>query len=575
MGVKFGAGWLALTAVLAAGVAAGADRGVAVTYKAPPGGRGGLSGTVRIYDHSLAVVIGVDKYRNSNIPQLTGAVRDAKTVTEELKAQGFAVTVLLDERATRERIVELLGDELPNQVGPNDRVLIYFAGHGVSTGEGERALGYLVPVDGDRNRLRATGISMNELTAWFEDYRCKHVMYVADACYSGLALSTRGLGLSAELSDYLAQITKKPVRMVMTAGGAGQEANEYEGQGLFTRYFLEAIRGAADTNHDGIVTSDEIAAYVKPGVAETAMTRFRREQNPQVGRSGEGEFVFVTGTAETAAKPGAGSVPAVAQPTAPATPVSAMDRLKRLFGRSPSAPATVAPQGEVKGSDGAPMVLIPAGEFMMGSKEHNSGMPHRVSISAFYMDKYLVTFDLYDRFCEATGRAKPSDEGWGRGNRPVINVTWDDANAYAQHYGKRLPTEAEWEYACRAGSTGKWCFGDDESRLGEYAWYSPNSGNQTHPVGQKAANAWGLYDMHGNVWEWCSDWYDSGYYAVSPANNPQGPASGTYRAMRGGTYSNFYGGDGDDLRSGHREAGNPAVDSDTFGFRCASSVKGQ
>jgi formylglycine-generating enzyme required for sulfatase activity len=103
----------------------------------------------------------------------------------------------------------------------------------------------------------------------------------------------------------------------------------------------------------------------------------------------------------------------------------------------------------------------------------------------------------------------------------------------AKHY--RLPTEAEWEYACRAGSTSKWGFGDLESELGNYAWYNSNSDQTTHPVGRKKPNAWGFHDMHGNVWEWCSDWYDSDYYyKASSVDDPTGPASGALRVIRGG-----------------------------------------
>jgi formylglycine-generating enzyme required for sulfatase activity len=127
--------------------------------------------------------------------------------------------------------------------------------------------------------------------------------------------------------------------------------------------------------------------------------------------------------------------------------------------------------------------------------------------------------------------------------RPVECVSWEDAVEFCGKLsGKegrtyRLPTEAEWEYACRAGSTTKWSFGDDESELWEYAWYYGNSEATTHPVGEKKPNNWGLYDMHGNVWEWCADWHGWKYYAESPRDDPQGPKSGSARVNRGGTWA--------------------------------------
>jgi formylglycine-generating enzyme required for sulfatase activity len=561
-----------LAILLAAGSVSAADRGVAVVYKAPPGGRGGLSGNVTIYEHSLAVVIGIDQYQSANVPALTGAVRDAVSVSEALKAQGFGVTILINEKATRKGITRVLGDVLPDQLGASDRAIVYFAGHGMTTGKGDRQLGYLVPADGDRDAIRSTGISMTELNAWFADYPCKHVMFVADACYSGLALSTRAMGLSVTLSDYLLQITRKPVRLVMTAGGAGQAAHEWQGHGLFTHFFLAAISGSADADGDGIVTSDELAAYVKPNVARTAIDYMREEQSPLLGRNGEGEFVFLTGRTAVPASQARVMTPAPAAVSPKPVAVLPRPRVRPKVMAAASVPVAAAPSpaaAAITGRDGAPMVLIPAGEFTMGSNdgETDERPSHRVSISAFYLDKYEVTFDLYDKFCDATGRAKPSDSGLGRGSRPVINVTWDDAKAYCDWAGKRLPTEAEWEYACRAGSTGKFSFGDDEGRLFEYAWYSANSGRMTHPVGERSANAWGLYDMHGNVWEWCADWYDAGYYAASPVQDPTGAVSGKYRVLRGGSWYYFAVG----CRSAFRFRYDPWDGS--VGFRCAASPR--
>ncbi len=130
------------------------------------------------------------------------------------------------------------------------------------------------------------------------------------------------------------------------------------------------------------------------------------------------------------------------------------------------------------------------------------------------IDSFTVTFAEYDKYCEHVAIEMPSDNGWGRGRRPVINIYWEDAVRYTKWLSRitgctyRLPTEAEWDYCCRAETTTKWSFGDDESELEKYAWYDENSDGKTHPVGKKEKNPWELYDMHGNVWEWCEDWYD-------------------------------------------------------------------
>jgi formylglycine-generating enzyme required for sulfatase activity len=128
----------------------------------------------------------------------------------------------------------------------------------------------------------------------------------------------------------------------------------------------------------------------------------------------------------------------------------------------------------------------------------------------------------------------------------VERVSWSDVQEFLQKLNEQsgepgcvycLPTEAQWEYACRAGSTTRYYFDDDDSILDKYAWYSSNAGGRTHPVGAKRPNAWGLYDMHGNVWEWCQDWYAPGYAASWPTDDPPGPAVGSYRVFRGGSWS--------------------------------------
>ncbi len=217
------------------------------------------------------------------------------------------------------------------------------------------------------------------------------------------------------------------------------------------------------------------------------------------------------------------------------------------------------------------MVWIPAGTFEMGSNDGDSDEKpvHTVSIKRFAMGKYEVTFEEYDKFCEATGREKPDDEGWGRGKRPVINVYWRDAKAYAQwlseQTGKeyRLPTEAEWEYACRAGSSGKYSFGDDVSRLGEYAWYSDNSGYQTHPVGEKQPNTFDLYDIHGNVWEWNEDVYHDSYNGAPSDGSAWMSGDSNAHLLRGGSWVS----DVDNLRCAGRSRYDTASGGSYRGFR--------
>ena len=195
-------------------------------------------------------------------------------------------------------------------------------------------------------------------------------------------------------------------------------------------------------------------------------------------------------------------------------------------------------------------VEIPAGLFMMGSppveinRKANETL-HQVVLSAFRMSKFEITFLQYDLFCDATGREKPYDEGWGRNNRPVIHVNWHDAKAFADWMGCRLPTEAEWEYACRAGTTTPFNTGDNLTTFkANYNGNFPYNHNvkgefigKTLPAGSFDPNGWGLFDMHGNVWEWCNDWFDE--YPSEVQTNPAGPDTGLFRVFRGGGWRNY------------------------------------
>jgi formylglycine-generating enzyme required for sulfatase activity len=194
------------------------------------------------------------------------------------------------------------------------------------------------------------------------------------------------------------------------------------------------------------------------------------------------------------------------------------------------------------------MVSLPAGQFLMGSPDSdpdardNEKPQHQVQVNSFAIGKYPVTQAQY----QAVMGTNPSRFKNNRQN-PVEQVSWNDAQAFCQKLSQitgktyRLPTEAEWEYACRAGTTTRFYFGDDANQSGNYAWYDRNSQDKTHPVGQKKPNAWGLYDMSGNVWEWCEDdWHDN--YIGAPKDGSAWPINNDNRSLlRGGSwYFNRY-----------------------------------
>jgi formylglycine-generating enzyme required for sulfatase activity len=294
------------------------------------------------------------------------------------------------------------------------------------------------------------------------------------------------------------------------------------------------------------------------------------------------------------------------QPEATVTETSSSSS-KEAAARAPS-------QGTVRlnPKDGLKYVWIPPGTFQMGCSPGDSEChddekpPHQVTITkGFWLGQTVVTVGAYKRFAAATGRQMPPEPverypvepvnegrslnpGWGDETMPIVDVTWFDAQAYCSWAGGRLPTEAEWECAARAGSTGA-----RYGPLDEIAWYADNSGRQhldadrilkedpnnyaklltengssMHEVGQKRANGFGLYDMLGNLNEWVNDWYDKNYYRNSPSQDPIGPASGTERVLHGGLWGNPPSG----VRVSTRLIMTPDNRYDVDGFRCGGEV---
>ena len=309
-----------------------------------------------------------------------------------------------------------------------------------------------------------------------------------------------------------------------------EEANDANDRGILVPVFLDPVR--PPLGFRGIQAAD--LTEWKPGYSSPHFDQLIQDISGVVG----GKPPAAAPEQELTLRP---------QPAAPLRPIAAPQALPtaRLLKPAPSEDKLVEVPSDrtFTNSLGMKFVLLPAGAFVMGSPPDEEGREddekqHEVTISKpFYLQTTQVTQGQWKRIMNKN----PSNFKECGDDCPVDTVSWDDAQAFVSKLNKvegekkyRVPTEAEWEYACRAGSTTRFCFGDDEVKLGEYGWYRDNSEGTTHPVGQKEPNAWGLYDMHGNVWEWCQDWY--GAYPEGRVTDPKGPTSGDNRVMRGGSW---------------------------------------
>lgn len=245
-----------------------------------------------MYRNKVAVVIGIDKYKQW--PTLECAVADANAIKKKFSNMGFdRVFELCNNDATRLNILRLLSDKLPNILGDNDQLVIYFAGHGqTETYTDESGLdaqeGYIIPVDGDKTNYRGTAISMSKIIDISSKLKAKHVFYVFDSCYSGLGLKRSG---GIEKADgYIKKVTSLKSVQIVTAGGKDELAGEEKGHGIFTRYFLMALDGKADFDSDGYITGGEIGTFLRPAVSK----KTNNAQTPKFGWiMGEGDNVFI------------------------------------------------------------------------------------------------------------------------------------------------------------------------------------------------------------------------------------------------------------------------------------------
>lgn len=543
---------------------------------------------VDFYSRTWAVVIGIDDYPQLTYnQQLQQAVRDARGVEQVLRDQyGFdQIVTLYNEQATKNGILKVLQGDLL-QTSEDDAVFVFFAGHGntVTTADGD--LGYLLPYDGSfKDNELYKNISMTTLkNDVAKAIPAKHIFFVMDACYSGLLLAQRGPGdqePQADRLDYLREITRERARQVLTAGGKGQMVLDggRNGHSVFTGRLLQALEEA-----DGYITAKEIGYRVPEKVFYDAQDRGHKQQ-PQFGRLlGQGDFVFVKrhdlaaalGSDVDRALADADAAEAEAerlrQELAAAKALQKKQEAEAEAERLRSELEALQREGEQK-TVGRPklaeqssgrsstdrMVFITSGSFQMGSSKYDNEKPiHTVYVDGFWMDTHEVSVENYRGF-----RPDYQPPSWSScAQCPATNVSWHDARAFYVSLGKRLPTEAEWEKACKGpeGSTYAWGSAPDKSK-GRFglAW-EDGAGK----VGSYAANGYGLYNMSGNVWEWCSDRYDGDYYSKSLKRNPEGPSSGQHRVLRGGSWYYPEGG----VRCANRDGSAPDNRIPDRGFRC-------
>jgi len=336
----------------------------------------------------------------------------------------------------------------------------------------------------------------------------------------------------------------------------------------------------------------------QPSAEEAAFNRMQRT-NPTC--QGWRSYIEVFGSSGTFGRRAAAERDRLCAPPSPPPPPPPA-RIAGLDARSTPAstraplvanPTSLPDFALFRECEGCPeMVVMPAGTFTMGSpsgeagRETDEGPQRNVSIRRFAIARFETTWDEWtscvtagacdqsgiDSFAQSSNST--ADAGWGRGRRPVMRVNWNDAGAFAGWVngrsggGYRRPTEAEWEYAARAGTSTRWSFGDAESQLGAYAWFSSNSGSKTQLVGGKAGNPWGLFDMHGNVWEWVEDCYVDSYSGLATNGAANTTAGCANRVIRGGSWVS----DPQNLRSADRYGGTPTNRSNFVGFRLSRTL---
>lgn len=556
--------------------------------------------------------------------KLSNAVRDVEAFIELMTTRYHFdpahVTFIKDAEATEKRIRRAF-DRLIDVITEQDNLIVYFSGHGRHH---ERRGGYWIPVEaGTRDDDWSDYISNDVIKSYLSKIKSFHTFLIADSCFSGsLFIDKSKEKFSGDRRD------TEPSRWGLTSGKKEivsdgrpgthspfatalldvlRKADQPPGVMRICDLVLEKVAANAEQTpmgsplripgHDGgqmvfYFRENEEAAW------QTAQqTNTRQAYSDFCDKYPDGKYIdeALAKLDSTEAKDIWDQVSKnreaalrrfILENHASPYVVEAKHLIEKLHANAkPSATLVVPPKPIIVPDH---MVLVKGGTFLMG--DYNE--IQKVSLHDFLIAKYQLTFEEYDVFCKATSRQAPEDMGWGRGRQPAIYVNWFDAVNYCnwrsqqegltevyqikqqqvspnwQANGYRLPTEAEWEYAAQGGRRSEPFDYAGSTNEDEVAWYRDNSQQKTHAVGQKKANKLGLYDLSGNVWEWCWDWFDDYPITTKSSDNPKGPDTGSDRVIRGGSYLFS----SPNLTIRYRDRSAPYHRSEDVGFRLAKAA---
>ena len=497
---------------------------------------------------SYALLIGVNEYPKP-FTSLRYCEADIDALEKVLLEIGYPANHIVklessadsNHQPTRSNILKQ-ARAIAGVLEPEGTFIMAFSGHGATIGEDA----YLCPTDVDAGDLSSL-VKRDDLYAIMNDCEARHKLFFIDACRD----VQTGWRTTKSIKGMTVVGREEPKFFLISSCRDKQVSHEDPAfkQGVFSHFLVEGLRGKAALN--GKVSVSSLFAYVSQQTKDYVLETYSTAQTPRlmVKTDEMDDFVLSTKILPPDGTPASGS--------------KAGERM-------------------VKTVDGVEYVFrwCPAGAFQMGSpssesgRDSDEGPQHEVTLTkGFWMMETEVTQAMWrsvmgESISEKAKQGTYWHDLYGEGtNYPMYYVSWDDCQEFCRKLSSKigmkitLPTEAQWEYAYRAGTKGRYA-GDSLDSMG---WYDSNSGGKTHPVAQKKPNAWGLYDMHGNVWEWCEDWF--GDYPNSAVTDPTGPNSGSIRVFRGGGWNDF----ARNCRSANRNGVSAGYRSNNLGFRVVGS----